>query len=245
MKPAASLLIILAITATSRAADELPAGLPPARAVHEARAAVPVAAQNKMLGANVLAEDERVTVFSANGRPVPIYQNIKTVGYLNADDKVHTIAEFSRIGGRMWARLEAMQPDTWITADSLRLVPEVLMGMTRAQVANRIGNPTRVNRTEDGEEWIFEAYQVLVDRQVVEAREEHRSLVPVIDPKGGTLTVWLPQYYETLKRYTVDNPYWAKVLDKRFIFKADKLAEIKDLQQAPVPPRQQPPPPVK
>jgi hypothetical protein len=242
MKLVVSFLIVLAMTATLRAAEDLPAGLPPARDVHEARATTPVSVQNKMLGPNVLTEGELVTVFSANGRPVPIYQGIKTVGYLNVDDKTHTIAEFSRIGGRMWARLDSMQPDTWVTADSLRLVPEVLMGMTRAQVANRIGNPTRVNRTEEGEEWIFEAYQVLVDRQVVEAREEHRSLVPVIDPKGGTLTVWLPQYYETTKRYTVDNPYWAKVLDKRFIFKADKLSEIKDLQQAPVPPRQQPPP---
>jgi hypothetical protein len=242
MKFALMFLAALAIAATSRAAEDLPANLPHARDVHEARASTPVSVQNRMLGPNVLSEGELVTVFSANGRPVPIYQGIKTVGYLNVDETAHTIKEFSRIGGRMWARLATMQPDTWITADSLRLVPEVLMGMTRAQVANRIGNPTRVNRTEDGEEWIFEAYQVLVDRQVVEAREEHRSLVPVIDPRSGTLTIWMPQYYETTKRYTVDNPYWAKVLDKRFIFKGDKLAEIKDLQQAPVPPRQQPPP---
>jgi hypothetical protein len=112
--------------------------------------------------------------------------------------------------------------------------------MRRAQVANRIGKPSRVNRTEDGEEWIYEAYEVLLDRQVIEAREQHRSLVPIVDPKSGTLTIWVPQYYETTKRYTVDNPYWAKVLDKRFLFKGDTLAEIKDLQQAPVAPRHPP-----
>jgi hypothetical protein len=219
--------------------DVNPNEVPPPRAAREGE--MPAEPRpgpgTKMLGPNLLTVGEKVVVVGVNERPAPVYEEIKLVGYLEPRPEERTLVQLKRVSGSLWARLDSMREGTWVQVSALQLLREVQIGMTKAQVFNRIGKPTKINLGVDGEEWVFEAYQVLVDRKLVEGREKHSALIPVIDPKGGTVTV-VPTYTETVKRYTVENPYWAKVLDKRFVFRDDKLVGVVDLQGAPPPPKQ-------